>query len=376
VHPRILLALAALSTLDACARAPARAEPPGDRADATHVIADFRKIVSPRGIEVLESVQIGGIPQWLSIRGADRANPVLLYLHGGPGYPGIASGWTQRSWEDYFTVVHWDQRGTGKTYAANDPAKIGPTITLERMIADAEEVVSHLRERLGKQKIFVVGHSWGTVLGTLLVQRHPEWFHAYVGTGQVVAFRENERLGYEFAVERARADDNAEAIAALAKIAPYPETDGHVVLDELFVQRRWLQHYGGAVHHRRGYAHEFAMMELSPDYTARDLASAEFSGVASVTRLLPELERIDFRTATRFAVPVFLFLGRHDYNTPSSLAAAWFDQLEAPGKRLIWFERSAHMMHSEEPGKMLVQLVELLRPIAAQAGDVAPDREP
>jgi proline iminopeptidase len=375
MRPRVPLALLTLLTLHACSHGPARSvEPPFDtrRSDVTAVLADFRKIVAPRGIQVLEAVQIGGIPQWLSIRGADRGNPVLLYLHGGPGYPGIAPAWTQRAWEDYFTVVQWDQRGTGKTYAANDPAKISPTITVGRMLGDAEEVVNHLRTRLGKQKIFVVGHSWGTVLGTLLAQRHPEWFHAYVGTGQVVTFSENERAGYAFAVEQARADGNAEAIAALEKIAPYPEPDGHIVPEKLYVQRRWLQHYGGAVYGRRDYAHEFAMMELSPDYSPRELDSANFSGEDSLIRLLPKLERIDFRATPRFAVPVFLFAGRHDYNTPSTLAAAWFETLDAPSKRLVWFERSAHMMHSEEPGKMLVQLVELLRPIAEQAGDVAP----
>lgn len=372
-----LVALAAVAS--ACDRSiPSASEGAFDtrRADVVAALADFRKIVSPRGIEVLETVQIGGIPQWLSIRGTDRANPILLYLHGGPGYPAMPLGYTQRGWEDYFTVVQWDQRGAGKTYASNDPAKIAPTITMERMLRDAEEVVTHLRSRFGKQKIFVVGHSWGTILGTQLAQRHPEWLHAYVGTGQVVGFGDNERVGYQFAVERARADHRAEAIDELAKLAPYPDAAGRVTLDKLLIQRKWVQHYGGAVHRRSGFGHEVEVMALSPDYGPKDLAAGEQSGEVSVTRLLGELEQLDFHGITKLACPTFLFLGRHDHMTPSSVAAAWFERLEAPAKQLVWFEHSAHMMHNEEPGKMLVELVRWLRPIAERAGDVAPDREP
>lgn len=366
-----------LLALQACAREASSSNTAKDlrRADVVAGIADFRKILGPQGIEVLETVPIGGIPQWLSIRGTDRANPILLFLHGGPGHPNMPLAHTQRGWEDYFTVVHWDQRGAGKTNATNDPAKVGPTMTLDRMYQDTEEVAAHLRTRFNKQKIFVVGHSWGSILGTMLAQRRPDWLHAYVGIGQVVAFTDNERVGYEWTLERARADRNAAAIAELTKIAPYPDANGRVSIEKLAAQRKWLQHYGGAVYRRTGYESENPMLDLSPDYSPSDLVAGGEGSGASLLRLLGDLERVDLRTITSLGCPTFLFLGRHDYNTPSTLAAAWFEQLAAPAKQIVWFEHSAHMAYTEEPGKMLVQLVAHLRPIAERAEDVAPERE-
>src|ERR1700687_3535710 len=131
---------------------------PFSRAKATVIIANARKIVTPNGVERLEKVRIGGIEQWVSIRGADKRNPVLLLIHGGPGYVSMPmSWWFTRGWEEYFTVVQWDQRGAGKTYLLNDPGKIAPTLTPERMIADTEEIAAWARKEFGKDKIFVLG---------------------------------------------------------------------------------------------------------------------------------------------------------------------------------------------------------------------------
>jgi pimeloyl-ACP methyl ester carboxylesterase len=172
----------------------------------TETIAATRKIVSPNGVEELLPIQINDITQWISIRGRDRRNPILLFLHGGPGSPTMPAAYTfQSPWEDYFTVVQWDQRGAGKTYASNDPKALSSTITVEKMTSDAEEIVRYLQKRYDKKKIFLLGHSWGTVLGVALVQRHPEWFYAYVGVGQMVNGRRNEEDGYQFALEQARA---------------------------------------------------------------------------------------------------------------------------------------------------------------------------
>src|ERR1700731_2383366 len=159
--------LAVLTVLGSAADEPA--PKPFSRAKATLIIADARKIVTPNGVERLEKVRIGGIEQWVSIRGTDKRNPVLLFIHGGPGYVSIPmSWWFSRGWEEYFTVVQWDQRGAGKTYLINDPKSVAPTLTLERMVADTEEMISWVRKDLGKQKIFVLGHSWGSYLDSKL----------------------------------------------------------------------------------------------------------------------------------------------------------------------------------------------------------------
>src|SRR5579883_1391184 len=128
----------------------------------------------PGSVSDSKAVLINGVEQWISVRGADPKNPILLFIHGGPGSPMLPESWTfQRPWEDFFTVVEWDQRGTGKTFSL---AKRKPTpLTLAQMQADADAVVRYLRSTYGKDKIFVMGHSWGSILGLTLAQQHPEW---------------------------------------------------------------------------------------------------------------------------------------------------------------------------------------------------------
>jgi proline iminopeptidase len=354
-----------------CAAAPGAR--PRSRAEAIQIVADMRRIVTPGGIERLETVRIGGIEQWVSIRGFDRRNPVLLVIHGGPGHVSMPTSWYfQRGWEEYFTVVEWDQRGAGKTYAANDPRVVGPTMTLERMIADAEEMVAWLRKDLGKDKIFVLGHSWGSFLGLSVALRHPEWLHAYIGMGQMTDTRESERRGWRFAMARAQRDGNQRAIAELQSIAGYAEGTAPIELAELEIQRRWLGHYGGAIYGRTGFDAEAAAAKLAPEYTDQELATLWVASDFSEQRLLAAVLARDFGAVTALGCPLILLSGRHDYNVSSSVAAEWFERVTAPSKALVWFEHSAHEVMNEEPGKVLVSLVQLALPIAQSVGDAPP----
>jgi proline iminopeptidase len=375
---RLSLFSTILATLLACIApvhaAPAeRAPAPASRSEATAIVREMRRIVTADGVERLESVRIGGIDQWVSIRGVDRRNPILLMIHGGPGYVSMPTSWYfQRGWEDYFTVVQWDQRGAGKTFTANDPALVAPTMTRERMIADAEEMVGWLRKEFKKEKIFVLGHSWGSYLGLTVAQRHPEWLHAYVGVGQVTDAPESERRGWQFAFERAERAGNKQAMRELKSIAPYAQPGRPIVLKDLYLQRKWLGEYGGAVSRRTSFAAESAAIKLSPEYTDADLAQIWKGNDFSENALLLEVAKLDLSEQTVFKCPVVIFNGRDDYNVSSSVAAEWFARVQAPSKSLIWFEHSAHEIFNEEPGKMLVSLVQQLRPIAERAGDVAP----
>lgn len=365
----VLMGLACLAGPAAAADAPG----PRSRAEATRVIADMRRVVTDEGVERLEKVRIGGIDQWLSIRGNDRRNPVLLMLHGGPGWVSMPTSWYfQRGWEEYFTVVQWDQRGAGKTYAQNDPQAVAPTMTRERMIADAEEVVAWLRKTYGKDKIFVLGHSWGSYLGLELAQRRPEWLHAYIGIGQLANSPESERRGWRFCMDRARREGNAQAIADLESIAPYAQGTAAMPMEAVFKQRKWLNHYGGMVHNRTGGDAEAAAIALSPEYTDADLKTVWAANDYSMKYLLSEVLTIDKSDVRKLDAPLILFLGRHDYNVSSAVASEWFERLRAPSKRLVWFEHSAHEVMIEEPGKTLVSLVDYALPIAIRAGDVPP----
>jgi pimeloyl-ACP methyl ester carboxylesterase len=338
---------------------------PAQAAEPRAIIEDLQKIVTPNGIDQRMTVAIGGIAQSITVRGRDRDNPILLFLHGGPAAPEMPTSWTFESpWEDYFTVVQWDQRGAGKTYAANDPARVGPTLSVETMERDTQEMVQYLRTTYHKDKIFVMAHSWGTILGLELAEQHPEWLYAYVGMGQMIDSRASERLGYEATLKAAQDARNAQAIKELKAIAPYPEADGAVPLDKINIERKWSVVFGGLSWRRDTYAYYDRASALSPDYSDADLAAVDKGSALSLPALLKEMMAADFTHVTTFRCPIVIFNGRHDDTTSSKVTADWFAHVRAPTKKLVWFENSAHMMQIEEPGRVLVHLVEDVRPLA------------
>jgi proline iminopeptidase len=376
--PRLLFG-ALIIFLVALAPAPVRAQQqdkPSSRAEATSMIANARKIVTAHGVERLEKVTIGGIDQWVSIRGADARNPVLLLIHGGPGYVSMPmSWWFTRGWEEYFTVVQWDQRGAGKTYLLNDPAVVGPTMTRERMLADVEELTTWIRRELGKEKIFVLGHSWGSYLGLELAKRHPNWLYAYIGVGQLTDGPESERRGWRFAMDAARRAGNAEAVRQLQAIAPYFPPGQKASLKDIYTQRRWLDSYGGVMARRNGNSAESDLVDLSPDYTSGEIAHIWDGNDFSERYLLAEVLSLDLTEIRQLNCPLIIFAGRYDVNVNSEVAAAWFAKVNAPSKQFIWFENSAHLPMTEEPGKFLISLVRYARSIAEKARDVPPTNE-
>lgn len=343
------------------------------RDDVRRVIADDQKIVSPLGIEELQSIEVNGCTEWLSIRSRDRRNPVLLYLHGGPGSPTMPEAWTfARPWEDYFTVVQWDQRGAGKTYASNDPQAIAPTMTAQQMIADTEYVVAYLLRRLNKKRLFALGHSWGSFLGMELARRHPDWLHAYIGTGQMIDTQRSEAEGYEFALQQARIEKNAEAVRDLEALAPYPGPLGRLTVNRIGAQRAWVIYYGGLTYRRRSFDYDSNAWKFSPQYTDRDLRLTDKGSLFSLNHLLGVVERTNFQSVRELHCPIFMFQGKHDYETSWSVVNQWFAQVHAPRKGFVTFEESAHMGMLEQPGEYLRQLVDLVRPIAVEHGDGAP----
>jgi proline iminopeptidase len=346
---------------------------PLSRAEATAIIANPRKIVTPNGIERLETVRIGGIDQWVSIRGRDKRNPVLLFIHGGPGYVSMPmSWWFSRDWEEYFTVVQWDQRGAGKTYLLNDPAMIAPTLTLERMVDDTEEMADWIRKELGKKKIFIIGHSWGSYPGLELARRHPEWLYAYIGVGQLTDGPESERRGWAFALDAARHAGNSDALHQLEAIAPYFSPGHPSSLKDIYTQRKWLDLYGGVMAHRDGNSAEGDLARLSPDYTADEISQIWEGNEFSEKYLLAQILSLNLTDTRKLDCPLIIFGGRYDVNVNSDVAAEWFAKVDAPSKQFVWFENSAHLPMTEEPGKFLISLVRYARPIAERAGDAAP----
>lgn len=345
---------------------------PRDRAEATEIVRGLRRIVTPNGIEESHTVRIGGIDQFVTIRGQDRRNPVLLVLHGGPGYVETPlSWWYAHPWEDYFTVVEWDQRGAGKTYMVNDPKAVAATMTPQRMNADVDEMVAFLRKDLGKRKIFVLGHSWGSYLGLELAERHPEWLYAYIGIAQITVGPESERRAYAYALAQAEKTHNAKALSELKAIAPYPRAGAPI--EAIATTHRWSDYYGGVMAYRHDQEDESHAVRLSPDYTDAEAPRIYDGNGFSEKYLLGFVLSQDFSRDTDFKCPILIFGGRHDRTVNSEVAAAWLKTVKAPAKRFVWFENSAHEPMTEEPGRFLNALVRYARPIAAKAGDVAPE---
>jgi pimeloyl-ACP methyl ester carboxylesterase len=338
-----------------------------DWRDARAAVADLEKIAAPGGVQDSYKTRIGGIDQWLNVRGQDKGNPMILFVHGGPASPITPTMWQfQRPIEEYFTVANYDQRGAGKTYGETDPQAVGDTIRIERYVDDAIEVAEHLRQRYGKKKLVLVGHSWGTIVGMKAALKRPDLFYAYVGIGQVISTRENERISFEYAMARAKAESNQEALRDLASIAPYPGSQP-ITRERIIVARKWPQYYGGLSAFRSNSGYFFDGPLLSPEYDRKQVRDIDQGSLLTLGRVLPEFVQVDFTGVKRFPIPVVMFLGRHDYTTPTAPLEAWLAQVKAPSKKAVWFERSAHMIPWEEPGKTLVSLLTYVKPLMQEA---------
>jgi len=337
------------------------------------ILAEVGKVASANGIDEAKAVEIGGIRQWITVRGRDRHNPILLVLHGGPAAPDLPNRYLfEGPWTDYFTVVQWDQRGAGKTYELNVPETVAPTMHADRMVQDAEELVGYLRRTYDSKKIFALGHSWGTILGLKLAERRPDWLYAYIGVGQIINMREGERIDYDWVLNTARKAGDSQAVKELEAIAPYPEPNGTLPLEKINVERKWSVHYGGLTHGRHSYDYWENAEKLSPDYSDTDFKAIDAGSAFSLPKLLPEMAVTDFSRLTRLGCPLLIFAGRYDYTTPSEPVRRWFERIEAPSKRWVWFENSAHMMYAEEPGRVLMHLVQDALPFATAARGLSP----
>jgi proline iminopeptidase len=326
-------------------------------------IAQKRALHTADGIDTLEEVRLGGIGQWIEIRGESAKNPVLLFIHGGPGsaFLPIARAF-QGPWEKYFTVVQWDQRGAGKTYSSNSRDAVRPTMNIERMHADTLEMVNYLRKRLGQDKIFVLGHSWGSILGLRLAHDHPELLHAYIGVGQAVRSRENEAVLYQESLAEAQRTQNQKALKDLNRIAPYPSEN--VTFQQIRVVRQWSGALIGPKGTDESWMSETAIF-LAPEYSLAD-DIGWFRGIFfSVDTLLGDLSKVDLTdVGYDYRVPIFFMEGKHDPYTPSSIAKDFFDKMNDPDKHFVWFENSGHFPFTEEAQKFTDTLVQQVLPLA------------
>lgn len=301
-------------------------------------------------IDIKKRIDLGGVKQAIHIWGTKQENPVVLFLHGGPGIPN-RHGMAVRHMDllDDFTIVAWDQRGTGGSYFGCDPA----SLTLEQLISDCAALIDYLCKTLNKKKIFLLGGSWGTELGTYVCQRYPEKIAGYIGYGQVVNGIENENLSYAFALEEAKKAGNAEDIADLERVGPPVNGQYKPVFEGLMTQRRIMAKYGGHSTKSTGYLSGTVMPILkSRELDLRAKIGTALGYKVCLSNMWSGIVHYDFvKECGPFRMPYYIFQGRLDRNTPSALVQEYYDSIVAPDKDLIWFEHSAHGPLGEEPEK-------------------------
>jgi proline iminopeptidase len=300
----------------------------------------------PGSIAEIVDVPVGGHDQAIMLRGVSTEAPVLLFLEGGPGGTGI--GRIRNSGQDLeqdFVVATWDQRGTGKSYDALEPTS---TFTVEQMVEDTLQVTEYLRGRFDEQKIYLVGSSWGTILGTLAVQRSPEMFHAYVGTGQMVDPFETDQLMYAESLKDAKSRGDGAMVTALEDLGapPYESTLDYPVAIASNPKLMNFQH--GPDYNA---ASEYPTSLFVGEYTLLE----QLRGMAAIAEtfnvLYPQLSGTDFRfDVPTLGVPVYIVEGQHEAAGRETLAREWYGLLAAPSKNYIKFADSGHTPPFDEPG--------------------------
>lgn len=344
--------------------------------DPRLVVATAQCIATPEGISEQALVDVGDDRQWISIRGRNRANPVLLVIHGGPGSPMMPESWVYQSpWEDFFTVVNWDQRGVGKNAVGADPEMLVRTASLEQIVADGHAIIDYLREQFGQEKIAVLGFSWGSMVGVNLAQSHPDKISVYTGVGQVVSTAfEGEILELTLAAARAAGDDKE--VAELVTLKEAAATGGFD-LARIRTLRRIGHRYNGMWFGHDNLAALNDIARLSPEYTPADIAAVE-AGPAWIadSRIAADLMSNDMRDVRSLAVPTVVLQGRYDLATWHDAARLWHDQLDAPSKTFVTFERSAHFVMMEEPGRFLQALLTHVLPPAGGSAEFTPMPRP
>lgn len=340
----------------------------GYRAIRQHQRAVEMALRGPGAIQEGRYVRIGGVDQWISIRGQDRANPVILIVHGGPGGSMIANGYFLRGWEKEFTLVEWDQRGAGKTFARLGVEGSGK-LSADGIAKDGVEVAEWVGRRLGQRKVILLGHSWGTIVGSQMARLRPDLFSAYVATGVVVEAERGEQLNYDTLLRRLKAEGDSKALAKLAAIPRPPYTQ----VDQLGAERALVMaHPAPSERTLQGRVNSTAV--ISPDFSLRDLwahgASQRYSGRA----LYPEIAAYNaYAHGAAFQMPVFIIQGDEDMQTPAVQAQAYFARIAAPSKRLVLLRGGGHRAVIAMPDQFLAALRAYVRPVAMQARERSAD---
>ena len=316
----------------------------------TPPISDTNGEPLSNSIASLEKVRLGGVDQWLIIRGEDVNKPILLFLSGGPG--GSEASRVLRfnqELEKHFVLVIWEQRGCGKSYPSINPIS---SMTMEQYKSDVIELSEMLRKRFDEEKVYLVGHSWGTIIGVPAVQERPDLFHAYIGTAQMVDVLETDRIIYRMVLEHSRQTGDMQFVQTLESMGEPPYFGKNPVqpYSTLFGREYSIYEYPNIKNEEYRRDGDILLQMLKqPEYGWMDRVNYLLGLMNTFNAMFPQLQEMDFRqSAITFDVPVYLMLGRSDMNNPYQIPEEYFNMIQAPIKQIFFFEESGHGMIWEE----------------------------
>ena len=325
-----------------------------------HRIANALRITSPNGIDEAKFIRVDGTDQWITIRGENKANPIILFLHGGPSEANSPFASLYRPFEKDYVFVQWDQPGAGKTYIK--AGRHQPKFTLESMAADGIAVVEYLHSELPGPKIILIGQDWGGLLGLQMIRQRPDLFAAFVGTGQIVSLFAQQEKQFEYTRSRAAARHDEKVLASLSQMGPPPYRS-------LEDYRRFGEYFE-PVKPQEDLACEGRLTDLlavTPSLSITDVYYWIKALRSGEELLNPTLMREDLlKTGGVFSVPIFFIQGGDDVITPTSLVAEYVSEIQAPVKNLTIVPGAAHFVMWTRPAEFLGSLREDMRSTTAE----------
>ena len=310
-----------------------------------------------------EYVNINGIQQWIYYMGKDTTKPIILFLHGGPGTtetPFLEK--FNSNLKDNFIVACWEQRGAGKSYHRKIPDS---TMTMEQFILDTYEVTQYLKKKFNREKIYLMGHSWGTLLGIRTVKRYPTDYKAYFAIAQTSNAYQEEKIIYNWLLEKAAEEPNKKAIKQLNKIGK-PENDKRLSFQDMSTKIKWVNYYGGASFHnnKKGFNKLAKTVIGAKMYSFSDKLKYLKSEKFTLRFLYAQIADINLKNEIdSLEVPLVFFHGAGDYQVPIKVARDYYEFISAPYKSFIQFNNCAHGLLIEQPGKFKKELLREIKKI-------------
>ena len=319
----------------------------------TQILATTPDIQGENSIAVLKKIKVNGRNEWISIRGEDKDAPVLLFLAGGPGGTQMAEvRYDLAELEKDFVVVNWDQPGSGKSYSCIRTKNI----SVDTYIKDGIAVTEYIMKMMKKDQIYLMGESWGSAFGIMLLKEKPQYYAGFIGTGQMVAFRETEEKDYDLALNYVKENGDTKTYNKLLKQGRPWYNKGNMAMLSMT--------YLNVINHmmdeneeitNRGYTTLQSM--FAPEYGLKDSICYLLGLSETFGQVYPQLKEVDLREGyTELEVPVYLFLGKHDLNAPTDLAKDYFQKLNCPKKEIVWFEHSGHNAKHNETQKFISEV--------------------